>query len=296
MKKLSTGYLYLINTLILFSTYEAVSKTLVGKINSFQINFIRFFIGGIILLVFLAFKGNLKVGGKDFLYLTGIGIINVVFSMNLLQLALYVPGAKASVVAVIFSSNPIFVTIFSAFIEKEKLKINKVAGLVLGIVGICVIFLEKINFRAITYLSPLYAFLAAITYGLYTVLGRKVSVRIGSLKMNTYSFLMGSLVLLAGMLVLRVPVFKFDFSGVIQVAYLSVFVTGLAYLTYFIGLTITGASTGSLVFFMKPALASLIAVIFLGEHPSVNLLFGTLLIILGIMVVLYWSNIYSARE
>jgi len=36
------------------------------------------------------------------------------------------------------------------------------------------------------------------------------------------------------------------------VVYLSVFVTGIAYLIYFMGLFRTGAGSGSVVFFLKP--------------------------------------------
>lgn len=109
--------------------------------------------------------------------------------------------------------------------------------------------------------------------------------------MNSYSFIIGSLILLPVLVSSERPVFAFDYSGIFQVAYLSVFVTGLAYLTYFMGLSITGASSGSLIFFVKPALASIIAVLFLKESASLNLIFGTILVIVGIVIVVYYVNI-----
>lgn len=285
------GYLYLLNTIVLFSTYEVVSKTLVGKADALQVNFIRFFIGGVVLLTVLLFKKDAGIGRKEFFSVVVIGFVNVVMSMSLLQLSLYAYNAQASVTAVIFSSNPVFVMLFAAITGKEKIGVYKLLGLLFGLLGIFVVFSEKLNFTSISWKSPFYAIVSAVFYGLYTVLGRKVSVRIGSLKMNTYSFLAGSLILLPFLLIFRIPVVTFDYSGIYQILYMSFILTGLAYLTYFAGLRIVGAGSGSLVFFIKPVLASILAIIFLNEKASLTLFAGTVLIISGIGIVVFQDRI-----
>lgn len=290
LKSNKFGYLYLLTTIILFSTYEVVSKTLVNKVDPFQINFLRFFIGGILLFFVILAKGDIAIKAKDLGKVAIIGIINVFFSMNLLQLSLSIPNSKASIVAVIFSSNPIFVTIFAALINKEKIRLYKIAGLMFGVFGVIMISLNGMKIDLLNLKSPLLALLSAILYGLYTVLGGKVSSKIGSLKMNAYSFLLGSLALLPILVFCKIPVLKFDYSVTFQIIYLSIFVTGIAYLTYFMGLTLTGASKGSLVFFLKPVLASIFSVIILGEKISTNFIFGTILIIFGITLVLFWNK------
>lgn len=291
MKPNIGGYFYLFITVVFFSTYEVVSKTLVGIVDPFQINFIRFFIGGVFLSSILLINRDYKISRKDLFYVLLLGIINVVVSMNLLQFSLYIKDAKASVAAVIFSSNPIFVTAFSAMLEKEKIPLYKVAGLLVGIAGIFTIFMEKLNSGITDFKSPLLALLSALFFAVYTVIGRRVSVRIGSLKMNSYSFILGSLCLLPILLLSSAPVFTFDSSGIPQVIYLSIFATGIAYLSYFKGLSLVGASSGSLIYFIKPVLASFIAILFLKESASVNLLTGTIMIISGITVIIYWTQI-----
>lgn len=291
MKKDGLGYLYLFNTVVLFSTYEVVSKTLVGKIDPLQTIFIRFFIGGLLLFMLLLFKRDLAIAWKDFLQLFLVGIINVAVSMSLLQLSIYSAGSQASVVAVVFSSNPIFVSVFAAWIDKEKIRMYKVLGLLAGILGIAVIFMDKLRLDFSQLQSPLLALASAVFYGLYTVLGRKLSIRVGSLKMNAYSFIAGSIMMIPLLLALRIPVIRFEASGIYQMIYLSFFVTGLAYFTYFKGLAVVGASSGSLVFFIKPVLASVIAIIFLKEQPGINLFTGTALIVAGIVIVIHGNKI-----
>jgi len=106
--------------------------------------------------------------------------------------------------------------------------------------------------------------MSAGLYGLYTVVGRRASSKIGSIKMNAYSFLIGSLILLSVLLIKGLPAFKFDCSAWPQCISL-----GLCHrycLSYlFMGLVRTGAGSGSVVFFLKPVLASVFAIVFLGE-------------------------------
>jgi len=290
LKQGKLGYLYILITIIFLSTYEVVSKTLVNRVNPFQVNFLRFFIGGILLFIVLLAKGDISIESKDLGKVMIVGIINVVLSMNLLQLSLNMPDSKASIAAVIFSSNPIFVTFFAAFITGEKINLNKIFGLLFGVLGVILISLDGIKIDHVNLKSPVLALLSALLYGLYTVLGGKVSKKIGSLKMNSYSFLLGSLTLLPFLIIFKVPVIKFDYSVSFQILYLSLFVTGIAYLTYFMGLAQTGAGKGSLVFFLKPVLASIFSMVILGERITSGFVMGTILIIFGITLVLYWNK------
>ena len=293
MKKNGFGYLFLLNTVILFSTYEVVSKIIIDRINPFQINFLRFFLAGLFLFACSLIRRDFKIKKKHFKILTILGVINVILSMNLLQLSLSMTNAKAALVAVIFSSNPIFVTFFSSIIDKEKIHTYKKVGLILGIAGVLVMSINELSIDAINILSPMLALLSAVLYGLYTIIGRKVSSQIGSLKMNSYSFLIGSILLLPLLLLFKIPVFHIDSSITWHVMYLSFLTTGVGYLTYFIGLSIVGASKGSMVFFLKPVLASIFAVIILKENTGIYFVLGAVLVVLGVTIIFYWNDFRS---
>jgi drug/metabolite transporter (DMT)-like permease len=100
--------------------------------------------------------------------------------------------------------------------------------------------------------------------------------------MNAYGFLLGSLTLLPFLFLFGVPVFAIHTAAVPFVLYLGVFVSGLSYLTYFKGLGIIGAGKGSLVFFVKPGLAAILAWMLLGEKLTPIFIAGTVLIVGGI--------------
>ncbi|HHV75137.1 MAG TPA: DMT family transporter [Thermoanaerobacterium sp.] len=283
---MNKGYFYLFLTVLFFSTYEVVGRTLTNLVNPYQLNFVRFFIGGLILLP-IALKNikskNIRMTWQDFLLLVLIGLTNVVFSMSFLQLGINMTSASLS--AVIFSSNPLFVMIVASFVLGEKLNSTKIYGLILGIIGLVIVFYKQLNVGGNHLVGIILLVLSSITYGIYTVIGKKFTVKYDSVVMNSFSFIIGSLMLLPILLYNKYPVFNLPLKAIPQMLYLTVFVTGIAYYTYFLGLSSVNTGVGSMVFFAKPVLASIIASIFLSEKITIQLVIGTIVILIGIFIV-----------
>ena len=274
------GYILLGITIIIFSTLEVVTSTLKGIINPLQLTFIRFFIGGLILLPFVIVKKE-KIHKKDWMFFFGLGLLNIFISMGALQLSIHI--GKASTSAILISSNPIFVMFFSTFILKEKATFHKLACIVLGIVGISLI-IYKGNTGGDTVLSLILGLIDSLTFGLYTVLGKLKSEGVSSITMICISSILGSLVYIPVLLYLKLPLFYIPQESILKVAYLGIFLSGIAYITYMEALKLLTASKGSMVFFLKPVLASTLAILFLKESLEIKTVIGMLLVLAGILV------------
>ena len=112
MKK---GFFYILGATLLFSSMETVLKTIAADINSVQLNLIRFLIGGLLLLPFAVKSLKRKktvLKTRDFLFFSFTGFIGITLSMTFFQLSIVI--SKASLVAVLFSCNPVFVILFAA--------------------------------------------------------------------------------------------------------------------------------------------------------------------------------------
>lgn len=79
----------------------------------------------------------LNTVGSDLKYFSFLGFMCVVISMTFYQLA--VSTSKASVVAVLFSCNPVFVMFFAYILLKEDIHKNNIISLILEILGILII-------------------------------------------------------------------------------------------------------------------------------------------------------------
>lgn len=203
-------------------------------------SFIRFFFGGVILLpaALLDLKQReVKLNRKDLIEMALLGVLLVVVSMNFLQYGINL--TRANLAATIFSSNPLFVALAAAVLLNEPLNMRKVLSLGIGFAGVALIFQGGGHDGTISYQGLIFLVLAALTFGIYTVLGKKITIRVGSLTMNSLSFIFGSIILIPFLLFQRQPVFFININILPQMLYLSIFVTGLAYYTYFKGLALT---------------------------------------------------------
>lgn len=285
---MSRGYIYIVITAFLFSTAEISGKLISNEINPYQLTFIRFLIGALILLPFAVKeirKRKIMFDKKEFLYFIFQGFLCVVVSMSLFQLA--VLYTKASTVAIVFSVNPIFTIPFAYFILSEKINRNTILSLVISILGLIFILnpanmeLNK-DFKGIVL-----ALLSAVVFSLYSVIGKKKIDKYGGIAFNCITFILGDLILLVILLFLKIPIIQgVEKSNVIQILYMGIFVTGLGYLFYFLSMEKVSATMTSVVFFIKPALAPILAFIILGERIKFSAMIGIACILIGSYIML----------
>ncbi len=275
--------IYILISATLFSTMEVVLKIAGNQLDAFQLTLIRFFIGGLFLLPFalLEIKKNQTVFTKrDFLHMFAMGVVCICVSMVFFQLG--VENSKASTAAVIFCINPMFTMLFAHFMTEEKLNRRKVIALAIGLLGI-VFMINPIHMeQGNTFAGISFTILAAVTFGLYSAMGRTSVRRLRGITQTSLSFLFGSVFMIPILLIMDRPILDgITTDNIVMVLYIGIMVTGLGYLFYFLAMGISDAATASIVFFVKPALAPVFAVIALHEVIGLNGLVGILLIFIG---------------
>lgn len=292
------GYFYLGLSIFAFSTIEIVSKSIVNDFHPLQMNFLRFFIGSLCLLPFTVkhiMNSKVKLSIKDMIILTLLGILAVPVSMTLFQISILY--TKASILAVLISSNAIFVAPFSYFILKEKIDKSILVSLVLGIAGMAIIANPSSSMGSKDLIGILFGIAASVTFALFTVLGKRTSSRLGGLLMNNFVFLSGSMLMLPYMLYSRIPIFSgINSSNILQLLYLGLVVTVGGYIFLFKGIALLPANKGSLVFFVKPVLAGILAYITLDETITPSLALGTVCILAGMLFVITRKSTVNKKK
>lgn len=294
-------FLFVLISTFLFSSMEITLKMAGSVFNPIQLNFIRFLIGGIVLLP-LAIRSlhikKLKIDAHAIRNFALTGLLCVIVSMTLYQLA--VVYGKASIVAVLFSANPVFALIFSYLILHEKLSRTSLISVIVSTIGLLVI----INpFHLSNVLAMALGIASAITFGFYSIISRKVSQaqHFDGVTMTCFTFLLGSLELAILMGISHLPFMASIFGNsplaksfvnipyfagissqtILMILYIGIGVTGAGFATYFIAMERSDVSTASLVFFIKPALAPVMALGILKEAIAWNTWAGILVILIG---------------
>ena len=158
--------------------------------------------------------------------------------------------------------------------------------------------------------------LSAATFALYAVLGKKQCAQYSGVAVTCFSCLAASAEMIVLMLISHIPAVADAlqaaglpmfaampfFSGyttgnLLNVLYICVFVTAGGYACYFMGMEATSAMQGSLVFFFKPVLAPILAMLILGEEIPWNMWagIGLMLVASEVSMIPTWETLLSVR-
>ncbi len=272
-----------IMTAFCFGTMEAASKLGGLSFNPIQLVFLRFAIGGILLLPFAIEdlkKRKCRLVRSDIVYLFILGIV-CIGSMALMQIGLR--SINANIASIIISMNPLFTMIFAKFIVGEAFTGRKALVLLISFIGL-IIVIDPRNLIAggINAQGLLVTLLAAAAFGLYTALGKKRLAKIGGMAQNCLTFLFGDAALLIVMLSAGIPVVEgITLQTLPVMLYLGIVVTAAGYFFFVKAIALSGPSNASIAFFIKPVLAPLVAFFILKEPITINFIIGVVFILTG---------------
>lgn len=273
-------YLYLLVTLLFFSSLEVVTKPISGRVDPFFLTFFRFIVGGTFLILFSTFSKR-RIERTDFPKLALVGCLNGVISMSLLQLS--VKYSNASTAATLVAMNPLFVGVFAQLLGKDKISKKKWLAMALGALG--VIVLSSANVSGDSTFGIICGILAAISFALYTVLMKDFSGKYGALlatAVSTFSagVVYGLLLAVSG----RLSLPHLTLPETFILLYVGVGVTGVAYVTFFKAIQRFGPVKTSVIFYLKPVVASLLALLLLSETMNVQKIAGTAIVVVSLFL------------
>ena len=196
--------------------------------------------------------------------------------------------------ALVTSASPTFVVLFAALLLKEKLNLRRALALALASAGVLVILdPSAANFQQATFAGDVFLALAALTWGLYSVLVRLVSLRhrLHTLTITVIGLLGGlALSLPASILELSSkPIGSLDAGILLGVIYLGFVSTALALLLWNRAFALIPATMASLCFFAQPLAGAALAAIFLGQTLTFRLGIGGALIGMGLLLSILGS-------
>jgi len=209
-----------------------------------------------------------------------------VFGLILNQVLFVVGLARTSVAhaALGVSLSPILVLLLAAAIGQERMTTRKILGMLIALGGVMVLQLAKDSKSTATLAGDALMLSFGCVFAFYSVTGKEIAKRFGSLSVNMVPYAGGALALAP------VTVWQargFDFSRVSASAwwsliFMAVFAAVIASLIYYYALTYIPASRVSAVLYLQPLWATLLAIPTLGEHVGISLVIGGILILIGV--------------
>lgn len=272
---------------LIASTTHVVGKNIIHSIQPPTLLMMRAFIACLFFLTLIPVRKMKlpKIDKKDKWQIVLLGLLNVPMNQFLFFTSLKYTSAPN--VALAYALSPAFVLLISVFFLKEKASWMKSLGIGIAFLGTTLILFEKgFDFSSDNFLGINLAILASISWAFYTMLGKKFVNKYGAIYTNLLAMVIGFFMFIPIFFYVKAPYNYFDFNIYqwLQILYLGIFTSGIAYILWYYALKKIDASKVSVFNNIQPVLTTILAILFLNQQISVPFVFGGLLTITGVIV------------
>ena len=279
MKKIDKNKLKIILAMLIWGTMGIFIKTI--PLSSLEIAFYRSIIGAlfiIILSISQKEKWNKEDLRKDLKILIPSGIALGAGWVLLFQ------GYKNTTVSIATLSYyiaPVFIVILSIIVLKEKITRKKILCIIVAIIGLLLVLDIKNlgNIGDNNLLGIIYSVLAAVFYAIVVILNKFIKKLSGS-KVTIVQLLVSTIILMPFTILNSTrSLMSLDMLSLFLLLLVGIVHTGIAYLLYFSSVKQIEGQSISILSYMDPIFALVIAGLFLGEKMTLIQLFGGILIL-----------------
>ena len=186
-------------------------------------------------------------------------------------------------------STPILVSLFAVYALHEKLSVNKIIGLILGVSGAVILVLlggkDKVATNAL--LGDVFVLMNANSYAIYLVIAKPLMTKYRPIIVIRWIFLIGLLVVFPFGIseFTEINWNMFSFKEYAAVAFIVICCTFFTYLWNIYALRILSPATAGAYIYLQPVFAALIAVFFYFEHLSWTKVIASIFIFAGVYFV-----------
>lgn len=220
---------------------------------------------------------------KSWLPICGVALSSIFIHQIALSWGLTMTSATHSVL--ILALNPLLTTLLACQLVKEPLSWNKISGVLVGLSGILLIVVNRMDGTSSSLAGDGVILVATITYVIGSLCVKKGTQSLPPLVVTAYSHMLGAAgLLLAGAFLNH----EWMYAGAVNsfslfcLFFSGMFCTGLATIWWNAAIHRVGASTTALFINGQPVVGVFGSALFLGEHLAWQHFAALLLVILGV--------------
>jgi drug/metabolite transporter (DMT)-like permease len=244
-------------------------------------------VGGCILMLVSALSGN-----RCMLQRQELGPVLLCGSFAILGWMVFsaygvslMPAGRASIIAF---TMPLWATLFAAYVLGESITMTKVAGLLLGLLGLGVLIGPDLLILKRAPVGALFMLLAAVSWAFGTVLLKKIAWQLPTLSNIAWQLLLSSIpiILVASWLEPLPELTSLSGSAMIALVYLFLFPMSFCQWAYFKTVGLLPASVAAIGTLMVPIIGVYSSYLILDEQVGITDLLALLLVLSALFLVL----------
>jgi drug/metabolite transporter (DMT)-like permease len=287
LKSLTLKYSLIILAVIFWGSSFIATKVALKELSPESIISLRLIIASVFLFITaIVYKKNFSINLKSH------GIIFILALIAVFHLLIQVTGLKYTTAANtgwIIGTAPIFMAILAAIFFREKIGLLKISGIIIAMFGL-LLLIGKGNITNVDLIEnkgDLLVLASAFTWGVYSMVNKKISLSYSPLMTILYLFVMMAIIIIPFNLNAASvnSVVHLSLNGWISILFLGLFCSGIAYVIWAYSLRdLESAKVGAFLYF-EPLVTVLAAWILLSESITVLMILSGAIITLGVVLV-----------
>jgi drug/metabolite transporter (DMT)-like permease len=272
-----------------WGAFFVVGKMAVAETSPLAVAALRFAAASAMLLALLAWRepSAFRLDAHGIAVAVGLGLTGVA-AYNALAFLGFARAPSADGAMISPSLNPAVTAVLAALLLGERLAAQRIAGLGLALAGVGLVFwgAQPEGGGRDRWLGDLFFILSALTWSLYTLVGKVAARRFSPLASTTYASVAGFLLLLpvsAGEL-WRAPLLSLSWRLWAEVLFLAAFCTVVAFLLWYDAIRRVGAARTASYLPLVPIFGVVQGALILGDRPSAMQYAGMALGVAGVWV------------
>lgn len=272
----------LVVTLLIASGTFLIAKETLREFPPLPLTAIRILLASALLWPLARFlTPNVRIEPADRRRVFLLGLLGVAINQGLFLLGMQ--WASVSHAALLYALTPAFVLVFGMRVTPPTGL--QIAGILVAFLGVFTLLLQRrLHFDPASLRGDLIVFVAVVAWGLYFVLGRRISRRYGPLPVTAAAMISGAIAALpfAWIGISDFHPSAITLKGWLGLLYLAWLTSGLNYVIWFWGLEHLKPATVALVTNLQPVVAVAMAWVFLREPLPAGFVVSTALVLGGV--------------
>jgi drug/metabolite transporter (DMT)-like permease len=276
-----------LNVCVIWGTTYLVIRIGVGHMPPMLFAGIRWVIAGIVFIAFLIWRGRPLPRAGEVVHLAVVGLCLIGFGNGLVVFAeQWIPSGLA---ALLITTVPFFLVGMESLLPQgPRLNATILAGLIMGLAGVCLIFGEDIRYLADPdNLAGVAGLLGAVVFwSIGSLYSKYVKVGVHPLMGASIQMLIAGIVLSGiGVAIGELPRLDFEINGLLSLAYLVVIGSLVGYCSYIYVIAKLPLSLVSTYAYINPIIALFLGWVVLDEKLNFQIAAAAAVILLGVFIV-----------
>jgi drug/metabolite transporter (DMT)-like permease len=249
----------------------------------------RFTVAAVVLYLYALYQSvDMRINNRhDFYFILISSVLLYLLDYGLIYWGEQYINAGAT--AVLFATFPLFTGVVANFVfHSEPFQLQKYLGLVIGFLGIAIVFYDQLvqtDFNGLVFFAALAIVLSALSAAISLVMVKKYLGHLPTVSLTLHQMIWGVLMLgIVGILLGESHSIQWVTESVLAIVYMGVVASALAFVLYYRILKEMSAITVSSIIYITPIVAIIIGWLLLDEAITKTIIIGMMITFTGIFI------------